>query len=168
MYFNPVKVAFAHQVSATNNGESFQNLVAGNQNHCAVYWKYALCKLLVTDDQKLLYSIGIKVIKVWGPKKPGVMIFWYSYLLIYSNQLAYLQLITGNKFLKLLAKSLKITCKWISFLSLQLYWKMNLFFSIFHGLPLLNTSLYTSLIVNRLCMVFFKIIQNYVNNNIND
>ena len=72
--FNPVKLAFARQVSTTDNGESFQNLVAGNQNHCAIYWKCALCKLLVTGDQKLLYSIGIKVIKVYKNKQNTVRI----------------------------------------------------------------------------------------------
>ena len=70
-------MAFARQVSATDNGESFQNLVAGNQNHCAIYWKCALCKLLVTGDQKLLYNIGIKVIKVYKNKQNTVQIGTY-------------------------------------------------------------------------------------------
>ena len=36
--FNSLKVVFTHQVSATDNGESFQDLVADNQHHCAIYW----------------------------------------------------------------------------------------------------------------------------------
>ena len=62
--------------------------------------------------------------KVWGQSGPGAVSFWYTYSLMYSNKLTYfaasnsfglpkqsLRKKSRSKLLKLLAKSLKITCK---------------------------------------------------------
>ena len=71
--------------------------------------------------------------QVLSLRKPGTANCSYTYSLMYSSKLAYLQLITvlvyGSSPLKnqeqiykeLLAKSLKITWKWIPFSSLQFY-----------------------------------------------
>ena len=55
-------------------------------NSC-VFWTLNTC-LIFTPE------IFIRCKKVWGAREPGAVNFWYTYLLMYSKKLAYLQLIT--------------------------------------------------------------------------